>query len=196
MKGLIVEIFEASLKFGGPGHNGEYIVHVDDEETPYVTRRLQKILTGWNVCNRGSRIEIFSTVHGYGYRNDHEIVAALQQLVVEVKLRDPLRRFDLPMLVVLDQEHFDNTGQVRLVKCAVIKETHDSWIVKPVEAPYFDSAVDAELNTAFNMEWWRVSKSDRSAEKIDEGFDVNVLPLSVAHTMRHHFQDAWYSMCR
>jgi hypothetical protein len=91
MKGKIVKIFEASLKFGAPGHNGEYIVHVDNEERPYVTRMLQQILIGWNVRNGGSTIEIFSAVHGLGYRNDSEIVAALQQLVAEVKPSESLR---------------------------------------------------------------------------------------------------------
>jgi hypothetical protein len=89
---MIVKIFEASLDFGGPGYNGEYIVHVDNEERPYVTRMLQRILVGWNVRNGGSRIEIFSAVHGVGYRNDSEIVAALQQLAVEVKSTESLRR--------------------------------------------------------------------------------------------------------
>ena len=52
-----MKIFEASLKFGGPGHNGEYTVRVDEEETPYVARQLQQILIGWNVCTvaQGSR---------------------------------------------------------------------------------------------------------------------------------------------
>jgi hypothetical protein len=86
-----VKIFEASLKYGAPGHNGEYTVHVDREERPYVTRMLQQSLTGWNVRNSGSTIEIFSTAHGLGYRDDSEIVAALQQLVVDVTRSESLQ---------------------------------------------------------------------------------------------------------
>ena len=100
-----------------------------------------------------------------------------------------LKSFALPMVQVIDAEHYEQTGVIRLVKCAVLRDRADSWLVKPIHDDYFDVNEWLDANTAFNMAWWSVSKS--GSEPISETFDVSVLHPLVIKSIMSDLEYMW-----
>ena len=184
------------------------------------SEKLQELLPDWDVSNRGgTRIEIYSRAFFYGYRDDTVVVDAVKAVFAWIKSAaatdlsaDMLRRklgevvdfeldlrgdvadfkkFALPMIQVIDDEHFNETGELRFVKCAVLRDRSGDWLVKPVEEPYFDAADWLGRNTAFHMAWWSVSKTDGSGEPIEETFDISVLHHVVLEKVAGDLKDMW-----
>ena len=68
------------LSFGGPSASGEYMVNIggyDHKKFIPMTVSLaiaEKLGEGWDVCNRGTRIEIMSKQYFYGYRDDKKVL--------------------------------------------------------------------------------------------------------------------------
>lgn len=90
-----------SIKFGQPGHEGEYTVHVKGfGHDNYIPRKLeallQEALPDWVVESRGSRIEIMGrrSTGRYGDRDDLEVVLAVEET---------LRRFEFYTLAFWDE---------------------------------------------------------------------------------------------
>jgi hypothetical protein len=73
------------LSYGGGGHDKEYLVNVagHDHEN-YIpnsmSTKLAELLPGFDVCNRGSRIEVVGK-KPYGFRDDDKVVAAVKAVV-------------------------------------------------------------------------------------------------------------------
>jgi hypothetical protein len=174
------------LEFGGIGHSAEYVLNVagydHDHDIPdELTARLAGLLPEWEVCNRGSRIEITSG-RFRGYRDDSIVVQAIQNVIAgELWFIGDVaeKKSKLPMLLVIDEPHFVSTGAIRLVKCAILRVRGDNWHVKPIEAPYFNPKECCDVPTAFHMDLWVVSKTNSSAQQIDELLDLSCLPLRV-----------------
>lgn len=81
----------SDIRFGGPGHEAEYIVHVKGfggvsfangtSSDNYIPRKVEEFLTillpDWNVSSRGSRIEICGRKSGVGYGDRDDLIVAL-----------------------------------------------------------------------------------------------------------------------
>lgn len=147
------------LVFGGGGHEREYVLNIPEyDHNNYIPRSiecaLQERLPGWDVCNRGSRIEI-THKEPYGIRIDTEVYPAVFDVIGVFNV-------SLPILLVLDDE-----GNGELVRCAIVRETDDCWFVKPLCEREFNEKEWLSTNTAFHMALWRVAKNDLSAQVAD-----------------------------
>jgi hypothetical protein len=187
------------LSFGGPSSSGEYMVNVAGcDHRNFIpmgkSKRVSELLgTDWDVANRGTRLEIFSRRWFYGYRDDAVVLAAVREVFGNVNCEGDVGsvKFGLPMLQVLDQP--DGNA---IVKCAILIENDQHYTVKPVEAPYFDPKALADRNARFDNAFWRISKTDGSAEKIDELFDISILDPYVFEKVSHYCQEQWRKSCR
>jgi hypothetical protein len=186
------------LSFGGPSASGEYMVNVGGYNHQSfipmsVSLRIAALLGDeWDVCNRGTRIEIMSKKFFYGYRDDPKIVAAVTEVIGDVNREGDVGevKFTLPMIQVIDEQASAAKNDVVFVKCAVIADTPDHWIVKPVEAPHFHPE-SLDQNQRFDHAHWRVAKSDTSAEPIADRFDVCVLNAYVAKQIGPRLAVMW-----
>ena len=146
--------------WGCGGHESEYVLNIppydiNDYIPMDIQRQLQALLPTWDVCNRGSRIEL-TNKQTWGVRDDKVVYPAVFQV---------LGIFDvaLPTLDVLDQDG-------NIVNCAIVRERDHCWDLKPVEGEEFDAKAWMPDNTAFHMAWWRVAKNDKSAEPSSKTF--------------------------
>ena len=189
------------IDFGGPGHHGKYCVHVKGCGTsngPHGLRTrimpaaikpkiAEQLGDGWRVEDYGTYLEISNEQFFFGYRDDTVVVPAVEAVLGECKRSGDvaeMRKFGLPMIQVLEGN--------RIVKCAVIGDDPDHWIVKPVEVPYLNEK--DWKNGGFHKALMRISKNDTSAEPIAETFDISVLPNYSVQQLAGRFQELWEQM--
>ncbi|NQT49734.1 hypothetical protein HQ571_03515 [Candidatus Kuenenbacteria bacterium] len=75
---------KAYISFGGGGHDGEYMLNLEDcDHRSFIPQSLADQISAelggeWDVSNRGTRIEVYY-VDEYGHRDDEKVTAAIRK---------------------------------------------------------------------------------------------------------------------